>query len=781
MAFTSEVADLIKLVNVSKFYSTNNVIAMGLRKANLELHVNEFVAIVGESGSGKTTLLNVICGIDSYEEGEIYVNGEETSYFSTEDMENFRKKYVAFVFQNYNLIDSYTVLQNVEAPMLLAGIPRKEVRRRALEIIGRVGLSEHLRHRATRLSGGQKQRVVIARALAKDCPIIAADEPTGNLDSESGRQILELLQEISKDKLVILVTHDFDQVKHFATRKIRIYDGEIVEDIALRRADKQPLPIIGDAQAKIRFWQIVRMSFNNLLATPKKTFFLWFTLFIATFFVAWTYGAFTRSLDENREGYDFNYQNAQFLNTSSNRLVIRRSDGLAFTNDDLSLLEGFSGTRSVLVHDYFLDDEVAFVTGADINSYSDYSFGLLSVSYVGSSNPVMLRGVLPDEDDEVAIVLRTSSGLDPDDLMDTFISQAEDYKDPSDWRKFSVVGVLSAEEIGIDGAKGTYGDINHFVLMTDSVAREYTRKLYFNHITAASFSGTDADSEPLVIPALNFPLFEMYSGTSGVIIDATLPAKTLKVEGYYSAFYNSGCGGLGACNLEATGDLHIQDFYTETDLTGISIDYVYDGGWTQATQFKISADLADSIIYDEVYQVSLIANDETAANRITTNLEWLHAGRFVVVSPAQLVDSSMSISGVLEYLFTYLAALIGLVAVMGLSLLMTNLVTKLVYNTKMHDYAIFRTIGANQSIIRAFIFTENFMNTIGCFVLFLPLAIYLKNIALADTPFMGFQFYEVGHYFILFLILLTLSALNSNRYCRRVFKETVNKSLKVSE
>lgn len=117
---------MIKLVNVSKYYNTNNVVALGLRKINLELYRNEFIAIVGESGSGKTTLLNVISGIDSYEDGEMYINGEETSYFSVSDMENYRKKYIAFVFQNYNLIDSYTVLQNVEAPLILSGYPKEK-------------------------------------------------------------------------------------------------------------------------------------------------------------------------------------------------------------------------------------------------------------------------------------------------------------------------------------------------------------------------------------------------------------------------------------------------------------------------------------------------------------------------------------------------------------------------------------------------------------------------------------------------------------------------------
>ncbi len=221
---------MIKLKNISKYYSKNQVVSMGLRKVNLEFGLNEFVAIVGESGSGKTTLLNVISGIDSYEDGEMYINEEETSYFSNEDWENYRKKYIAFIFQNYNLIEAYTVLQNVEAALILSGYPKEKRRDRALEIIDRVGLSQHIKHKATKLSGGQKQRVVIARAIAKDAPVIVADEPTGNLDSESAKNIIELLAEIAKDKLVIIVSHDFNQVKEHATRRIRIYDGEIVED-----------------------------------------------------------------------------------------------------------------------------------------------------------------------------------------------------------------------------------------------------------------------------------------------------------------------------------------------------------------------------------------------------------------------------------------------------------------------------------------------------------------------------------------------------------------------
>lgn len=218
---------MIELKNVSKYYSQENNVTLGLRNINVKLNNNEFIAITGESGSGKTTFLNVVSGIDTYEEGELLFNGEETSYFSTEDFEKYRKENIGFIFQNYNLIDSYTVLQNVEIPLILKGYSKKERQERAIEIIKKVGLLKRIKHKATKLSGGEKQRVVIARALASDAKVLACDEPTGNLDSKTGKQIIELLKEISKDKLVLIVTHNFKEVEEYCTRKLRFFDGEI--------------------------------------------------------------------------------------------------------------------------------------------------------------------------------------------------------------------------------------------------------------------------------------------------------------------------------------------------------------------------------------------------------------------------------------------------------------------------------------------------------------------------------------------------------------------------
>jgi ABC-type lipoprotein export system ATPase subunit len=778
------VALLIKLVNVSKYYSTNNVIALGLRKANLELHVNEFVAIVGESGSGKTTLLNVICGIDSYEEGEIYINGEETSYFSTEDMENYRKKYVAFVFQNYNLIESYTVLQNVEAPMILAGYPRKEVRRRALEIIERVGLSKFIRHRATRLSGGQKQRVVIARALAKDCPIIAADEPTGNLDSESGRQILELLREISKDKLVILVTHDFDQVKHFATRKIRIYDGEIVEDIQLRSAEKKPLPLIEDSTVKIKPWEILRISLNNLLAVPKKTFFLLLAMFVATFFVAWTYGGFNRSVEENRSGNSWGFYNNSFLNLSPNRLVLRKADASAFTQADLDLLASFSGTRSLLTRDYLLDKEFIFEGYPYEQGSGPFGSLIIPEAYFGEDEPEMLDGTLPSAAGQVAIILTNPTDEAVNAWMNRPIQLVENGKADPILKEFQVTGVISAEALGMDNLRGAYGyELGVAVMVTNEVAEELSVTTYFEQMTGFSFLGTISGGDEIFIEILTSPAIAFdYSNTTRLIIDDGIADDTIHYEGYDYALQEAGCqGDYSSCIISATGTLQISDYYVDRDLTNVTIEYAFDINEIIDPTISMNSNTLEKIAYDEVYQVALIADDEAA---LTTIIDWdlniLHSGTYTFAKPLDQMASTNT-ADILDYFFSYLLSFVGLLFVVTLSLLVTSLVVRLVYNTKLKDYAIFRTIGANQSIIRAFIYTENFYNTLGSYLLFLPLAFYLRTLGDEIEIFSGFGYYNAWHYVVLFGILFLISILNSRRYCRKVFRESVSKTLKTNE
>ena len=219
---------LLKLENIGKIYDSNDILTVGIRGIDLAFDYNEFVTIEGESGSGKSTLLNVIGANDTYEEGELYFNGEPTSHYSEADWEKYREKNIATIFQDFNIIENLTVLENVELALLRLD-DVKERKKRAKELIARVGLTEQMNRRGSKLSGGEKQRTVIARALAKDAPVILADEPTGNLDVKASKEVAALLKEVSKDKLVIVVTHDKESAEAFGDVVITLKSGRVDE------------------------------------------------------------------------------------------------------------------------------------------------------------------------------------------------------------------------------------------------------------------------------------------------------------------------------------------------------------------------------------------------------------------------------------------------------------------------------------------------------------------------------------------------------------------------
>lgn len=275
---------MIELKNVSKYYSNNGIVTLGLRNINLSLQSGEIVAITGDSGSGKSTLLNVITAVDSYEEGEIYFEGNETSYFNQNDMDMFRKNNVSFIFQNYNIIDSYTVLENVMIPLLLIGKSQEEAKKEAKNIIDKVGLSKRIHHKGTKLSGGEKQRCVIARALASDSKILACDEPTGNLDSQTGDEIIKLIQEVAQDRLVLIVTHNYNQIRDIATRRIKMSDGEVIEDVQLKEiTSPNETKEFSLEEKKLKKSVFFKLAMQNILSTPKKTIFTSLVFLVISF------------------------------------------------------------------------------------------------------------------------------------------------------------------------------------------------------------------------------------------------------------------------------------------------------------------------------------------------------------------------------------------------------------------------------------------------------------------------------------------------------------------
>ena len=267
---------MLSLKNIIKDYPVGDGVVHALKGVDVEFRKNEFVAILGQSGCGKTTLLNIIGGLDRYTSGDLIINGRSTKEFKDRDWDAYRNHSIGFVFQNYNLIPHQTVLSNVELALTLSGVPKSERRKRAVEALEKVGLGDQLKKKPNQMSGGQMQRVAIARALVNDPDILLADEPTGALDSSTSVQIMEILKEISKDKLIIMVTHNPELAEQYATRTIKLLDGKIISDSDPYTNETKTEPIGKKEQKKVKkpsmsFFTALALSRNNLITKKGRT------------------------------------------------------------------------------------------------------------------------------------------------------------------------------------------------------------------------------------------------------------------------------------------------------------------------------------------------------------------------------------------------------------------------------------------------------------------------------------------------------------------------------
>ncbi len=264
---------MLELKNITKVYETYDDKVEALKGIDLKFRDSEFVSILGQSGCGKTTLLNIMGGLDRYTTGDLIINGKSTKDFKDRDWDAYRNYSVGFIFQNYNLIGHQSVLSNVELALTISGVSKKEKRSRAIKALEEVGLKDQIHKKPNQLSGGQMQRVAIARALVNDPDIILADEPTGALDTKTSEQVMEILKKISKNKLIIMVTHNPDLAEKYSSRIIKILDGKITEDSnPIQEGEK-----IGTSQEKkygrtsMKFFTAFRLSLNNLMTKKTRT------------------------------------------------------------------------------------------------------------------------------------------------------------------------------------------------------------------------------------------------------------------------------------------------------------------------------------------------------------------------------------------------------------------------------------------------------------------------------------------------------------------------------
>ncbi len=339
--------EVLKLENLSKYYTSESSVVVGLAGVNLSFSTGEFVALTGESGSGKSTLAHVLGGIIPYESGELYIYGQPTSHYDAYDWSKYRRDLISFISQSYGILPGNTVTENIESALRLSGLSIEEARERTEAILAEVELTEFRSRKAGKLSSGQKQRLSIARALAKPSKILIADEPTGNLDRENSDKVISLLKRASRDRLVILITHEFEEAKDVATRRIILSDGAVVTDAELspryqseteaehgtqaqntalsgakkEQARKKPLPPYICALTMKSRPIFTALLCLFLMLTTLITF-----IFLGTF-ISWIDDASTRI-----------YDRSAFYNGDPDRLVVMKPDGSLFDEDDYELI-----------------------------------------------------------------------------------------------------------------------------------------------------------------------------------------------------------------------------------------------------------------------------------------------------------------------------------------------------------------------------------------------------------------------------------------------------------
>ncbi len=746
---------MIQLKNVSKFYYSKGMIASGISKVNLTLDKGEFVVITGESGSGKSTLLNVISGLDSYEEGEMYIDGKETSHYLASDFEEYRKKYIGNIFQHFNLVNSYTVYQNVELILRINGYSKADTKKRVTEILQRVGLSAYAKTKVSKLSGGQKQRVSIARALAKDTDIIVADEPTGNLDSTSAAGIVELLSAISRDKLVIVVTHNFEQFEAYATRKIKMYDGKVVEDEKVT----QPVRTAGESSAlsfsatagrasgRISVPSKIRLGLRNTFNIVPKFLLLLVVFLFVVVAVTSEYTSFQHNKEENSNlGY-----NSYFNNFSPDRVVLKKSDGSQFTEDDLKAIRQIDNIKSVASCDVLLDSLVSIEEG--------------DISYEAFPRPVseftgkLVDGRLPQTDNEVVLTGDKDDYYFTDEMRQELLDK--DFKVYVSENKEVTVRIVGLAYKTYNQNSYVYGGD---LFVSDSLLEDMLENTYsVNSTVTTTINGKAQEAA-------------VGSATYRVVPSSKVAQGTAVASEEINNFYEKGKAkeqtiSVAVKNIYYTESINLKvaDVYTKKNfekLTG-SKDFESNNG-------SIYINPADyrSLFGKGNYQATVYVKDLKDLNATKEALQTM-GFKTLAMKDAMVnyVDSVVSI----------IQVPIAVIIIIALFFI-AYFVIRLILRSRVSYFSILRMLGLARKNIRRILDVEMFTVINIAFALFLAVVI-LVNTGIIHVEYIRtlVEYLKVTDYVILYAILVLMGYLISGKFARSLFKKTAMGSFREEE
>lgn len=687
---------MIELKDVTKYYSSDTSVAMALRNINLEFHKGEFVVITGKSGSGKSTLLNVISGMDTYEEGEMYFNGMETSYYDKKDWEDYRRENISFIYQSYNLIDSYTALENVETVMRIENGKerRRERKKRALEILDQVGLKKRARHKAVHLSSGQKQRLGIARALAKDTDIIIADEPTGNLDVENGVAVMKMLYELSRDKLVIVVTHNFEQVQDFATRKIRLFDGEVAEDILLNPQQERKEETGQKTTEKKKMekkhgeWFLaVGFVHKNRMAQPHRTIFLFLLMLVITSSLMIMYGYLLANMDDS---VTRDTSQGAFNNTQKERLVVRKPDGSTFSDSDIEVLQKIAHVKYVSRYDFAGEISCLYKSGEDYKiEYKksetsdrksltvdalDYSeFTEEAVGLDESS----IEGKLPENMYEAVITSKDSSLIGTQ--MDIYFKSRK-WSDAT-WLggTFTITGIVKE-----DGNKPYFS--GEFLKSMNINYGDSRTELHYDITRTTMYSGEEENSYEQTMSKKGKVIFIQGEGLTGNQIRLS-----------ESILMNIRTDGVVSGDQTIRESLNKDAVLKYSDGTGEDTEYsleIVEGSHSgSASVVETSHEFLEQLYGStEITQVSVYMNDYAYTDRV---IKEINQSGYQAVSPYRISAGDYNTELVQERLTALGLSAAVLIAVFFLSIMVLYAIMKL----KTKDFKILKSLGLKQSVI----------------------------------------------------------------------------------